>query len=197
MSDQELIRGVITGDNSAMKEVILKYQDLVLNTCYKVLRSREDAEDIAQEVFLETYRSAASLRYEDDISFWLYRISLNKSINYGKRKRNIIFRSFMHIDMLLRQGEEESTIPISDEHPGENLEATEKREILARAIDSLPAMQKKVFILHHFEDLAYKDICKALNLSLSSVESLLFRAKANLKKKCGSFNTSEEKKRKK
>ncbi len=52
MSDQELVKAVIRGDNSAMRELIVKYQDLVLNTCYKVLRSREDAEDTAQEVFI-------------------------------------------------------------------------------------------------------------------------------------------------
>ena len=78
MSDQELVKAIIIGDNSAMRELIVKYQDLVLNTCYKVLRSREDAEDTAQEVFIETFRSAASLRYEEDVSFWLYRVSLNK-----------------------------------------------------------------------------------------------------------------------
>ncbi|MDZ7635935.1 MAG: sigma factor [Bacteroidales bacterium] len=65
MSDQELVKAIIRGDNSAMRDLISKYQDLVLNTCYKVLHSREDAEDIAQEVFIETYRSATGLRNEE------------------------------------------------------------------------------------------------------------------------------------
>ena len=59
MSDNELIKAVIRGDNSAMRQLISKYQSLVLNTCYKVLQSRQDAEDISQEVFIEVYRSAA------------------------------------------------------------------------------------------------------------------------------------------
>lgn len=194
MSDQELVRAILKGDNGAMRDLILKYQDLVLNTCYKVLRSREDAEDIAQEVFIETYRSAANLRYEDDISFWLYRVSLNKSINYLKRTRNIFFRSLLKMESLLIPGEEGShqEMLLSDDHPGESLEATERLEILTKAVASLPAMQQKAFILHHYEDMPYKEICKVLNLSLSSVESLLFRAKVTLKKKCTSYFNSEK-----
>lgn len=194
MSDQELVRAILKGDNGAMRDLVLKYQDLVLNTCYKVLRSREDAEDIAQEVFIETYRSAANLRYEDDISFWLYRVSLNKSINYLKRTRNIFFRSLLQIESLFIPGEEGShqEILLSDDHPGESLEATERLEILTKAVASLPAKQQKAFILHHYEDMPYKEICKVLNLSLSSVESLLFRAKVSLKKKCVSYINSEK-----
>lgn len=194
MSDQELVRAILKGDNGAMRDLILKYQDLVVNTCYKVLRSREDAEDIAQEVFIETYRSAANLRQEDDISFWLYRVSLNKSINYLKRTRNIFFRSILQIESLLVSGEEVSPqeMLLSDDHPGESLEATERLEILTKAVASLPSMQQKAFILHHYEDMPYKEICKVLNLSLSSVESLLFRAKASLKRKCTFYNNSEK-----
>lgn len=186
MSDQELIKAIIRGDNSAMRELIGKYQDLVLNTCYKVLRSREDAEDISQEVFIETYRSAAALRSEEDISYWLYRVSLNKSINHLRKSQNILFRSLLQIEALFGQSDDSGSrsAPVSDDHPGETLESAERQEMLARAVASLPAMQQKAFILHHYEDMPYKEICRVLNLSLSSVESLLFRARASLKRKC-------------
>lgn len=199
MSDQELVRAILTGDNGAMRKLILKYQDLVLNTCFKVLRSREDAEDIAQEVFIETYRSAASLRYEDDISYWLYRVSLNKSINYLKRSHNIIFRSLLQLETVFNHvdGQPVADIPHSEENPGETLEAAERSEILSRAVASLPAMQQKAFILHHYEDIPYKEICRILNLSLSSVESLLFRAKGNLIKKCNSYSLTQKRETKK
>jgi len=194
MSDQELVRAILKGDNRAMRDLILKYQDLVLNTCFKVLRSREDAEDMAQEVFIVTYRSAATLRYEEDISFWLYRVSLNKSINHLKRKRNVIFRSLLQLESLFIPVEGESQhhdLLLSNDHPGDHLEASERIEILTKAVASLPANQQKAFILYHYEDMSYKEISKVLNLSLSSVESLLFRAKASLKKKCTSYIMSE------
>ncbi|MEZ4998214.1 MAG: sigma factor [Bacteroidales bacterium] len=69
MNDQELVKAVIRGDNSAMRELIEKYQDLVLNTCYRVLQSREILGHLAQEVFLETYKSAARLRNERERLF--------------------------------------------------------------------------------------------------------------------------------
>jgi RNA polymerase sigma-70 factor (ECF subfamily) len=186
MNDQELVKAIIRGDNSAMRELITKYQDLVLNTCFRVLQSREDAQDIAQEVFLETYRSAARLRYEENISFWLYRISLNKSINYLKRSQNVLFRSILQIESLFRHGREEdhASLPYSDDHPGDSLEAAERQEMLAKAVAALPVKQQKVFALFYYEELSYKEICEVMGLSLSSVESLLFRARENVKKKC-------------
>lgn len=186
MNDRELVKAIIRGDNNAMRELISKYQDLVLNTCYKVLQSREDAQDIAQEVFIETYRSAAGLRYEENISFWLYRISLNKSINYQKRSQNVLFRSLLQIEALFQHDPQGSTaaIPYSDDHPGESLEAAERQQMLTEAVASLSAKQQKVFILYYYEELSYKQISEVLGLSGSSVESLLFRARENVKKKC-------------
>lgn len=194
MSDRELLKAIIRGENTAMRELIVKYQDLVLNTCYKVLRSREDAEDIAQEVFIETYRSAAEIRYEEDISFWLYRISLNKSINYQKKSQNILFRSILRLDVLHGHGamDQVAGMPLSDDHPGESLEASDKQMILARAVASLPSKQQKAFILYHYEELSYKEIGKVLNLSLSSVESLLYRARESLKRKCCPTNNKNK-----
>jgi len=186
MNDQELVKAVIRGDNSAMRHLISRYQALVLNTCYKVLQSREDAEDIAQEVFIETFRSAASLRNEQNISFWLYRISLNKSINYLKRSQNILFRSIQQIESIFRHDRPGGSEPVphSDDNPGENIEAVERQQLLSAAVAALPERQQKTFILYYYEELNYKEISDVLGLSASSVESLLVRARDNVRKKC-------------
>lgn len=186
MNDQELVKAIIRGDNIAMRDLIFRYQDLVLNTCYKVLQSREDAQDIAQEVFIETYRSATGLRNEENISFWLYRISLNKSINYLKRSQNRLFRSIQQIESIFRPDSPggPSPVPHSDENPGECLEATERQQMLSAAVASLPARQQKAFVLYYYEELNYKEISTVLGLSVSSVESLLFRARESVRKRC-------------
>lgn len=186
MNDQELVKAVIRGDNSAMRQLILRYQDLVLNTCYKVLQSREDAEDIAQEVFIATYRSAASLRNEQNISFWLYRISLNKSINYLKRSQNILFRSIQQIESIFRPCNSGGSEPVSHsgDNPGESIENEERQQILSAAVAALPVRQQKAFMLYYYEELTYKEISDVLGLSASSVESLLVRARDNVRKKC-------------
>ena len=158
----------------------------MFNICYRMMHNREDAEDIAQEVFIETYRSAAGLRYEENISFWLYRISLNKSINHLKRSQNIIFRSLMQIETLFQHDNirGKSAEPHSDDHPGDSLEVAERDEIVKKAVATLPANQQKAFILYYYEELSYKEISSVLGLSVASVESLLFRARENLKKRC-------------
>lgn len=195
MTDQELVKSMLVGDQNAFRELIFKYQDLVLNTCFKILRNREDAEDVAQEVFLETYKSISMLRQEENLSFWLHRVSLNKSINYYKRKHNVIFRSVVNIESLfgMNHSSEPETGPVASENPHQDMEANERREILEKALDSLPANQKKAFILHHYESLSYKDISSVMETSVSSVESLIFRARENLKKKCSYFSNYKNK----
>ena len=199
MTDQQLVKAILTGDNGALKELIIRYQDMVLNTCYKVLRSKEDAEDIAQEVFIETYRSVATLRNEENLSFWLYRVSLNKSLNFLKHKSNSFLKSVLHLDSLFEKDEEDSdsSFPVSDEDPGRELEEKERQEILIKAVDTLPSSQQKAFILHYYENLSLKETGKVLGLTQSSVESLLFRAKANLRKRCSKYSHSAKNKHKK
>lgn len=186
MNDQDLVKAVIRGENSAMRDLIFRYQELVLNTCYKVLHSREDAQDIAQEVFIEAYRSAAELRNEENISFWLYRVSLNKSINYLKRSQNILFRSIHQIESVFRNDAPAgpAALPHSDDDPGKKIEADEKQQMISSAVAALPSRQQKAFILHYYEEMTYKEISEILGLSLSSVESLLVRARENVRKRC-------------
>lgn len=170
-----------------MRILIDKYQDLVVNTCYRVLHSREDAEDMAQEVFLKAYRSLASLRHIECLSFWLYRISLHKSINHYHQNRFI--RNILRLEtasppsdyeqLLQRSAKNESHVETDDE--------SEKLEIIWHFIDQLPTRQRKAFILHHYEGISYNDIAQILNISLASVESLIFRAKATLKGKCMAY----------
>jgi RNA polymerase sigma-70 factor (ECF subfamily) len=187
MDDQEIIKRILSGDKAAMRNLIDKYQELVVNTCYQVLHCREDAEDVAQEVFLQAYRSLASLRHVECLSFWLYRISLNKSINHYNQNRFI--RKILRLDTashatlcdeLLRGDAKNNSHADQDDD-------SKKLEIIWHFIDLLPARQRKAFILHHYEGLPYHDIAQILNTSLASVESLIFRAKTTLKGKCMAY----------
>ena len=159
MNDQELVKAIIRGDNCAMRDLISKYQDLVLNTCYKVLHSREDAEpDCPRRVSRTTGLQRAC--NEENISSWLYRISLNKSINHLKRSQNILFRTVHQLESVFRPDMTGSSSPVphSDDHPGEILEAAERQQMLSAAVGSLPPRQQKAFILYYYEELAYKEI---------------------------------------
>jgi RNA polymerase sigma-70 factor, ECF subfamily len=155
----------------------------VVNTCFGLLHNIDDSEDVAQDVFIEVFRSVENFRADSKISTWLYRIAVNRSLNFirdnNKRKW---FQSFSEVveskkEMLNELSHQNADDPVSE------LEHSQRALILHEAIDSLPENQRVAFTLNKYEDLSYKEITEVMNLSVSSVESLIHRAKKNLQKK--------------
>jgi len=175
MLDDEIVKKIIQGDHESFKVLIQKYQQLVTNTSFKILRNEEDAKDVCQDVFFEAYRSMLSLRQTDDISFWLYRVALNKSLNYLNKTKN------QQRAICLDSGEPE-LVAEDTPSPHKKIELKEAKQILYQAIQQLPKRQCDVFMLHKVEGLSNKEISKILNISLSGIESLMHRAKENLRK---------------
>lgn len=182
MQEKELVKQLKHGDQQAFKILVEKYKDRVYNTCLGFLHNRHDAEDVAQEVFIEVYESIDSFREEAALSTWLYRISVNKSLELIRRqkrkKRWAFFRSMLNVDEDPDRFEDRDYF----DHPGVALEQKERTELLMKAIDSLPESQRTALTLHKFEGLSYKEIATVMKTSLSAVESLIFRAKRNLEK---------------
>ncbi len=194
MHDRDIVQRILAGDQAAMVDLIAKYQDLVVNTCFQVLRNPNDAEDMAQEVFIEAYRSMSSLRQAGQLSWWLYRIALNKSINH--RRKNNFFNTFLRLDSTGQDAPCPSPIRQAEDpgrDPYEALIHNEKLQTIRRLLDALPARQQKAFILHHYEQLPYKDIASVLGVSVPAVESLIFRARTGLKKKIRAWEEAEKK----
>ena len=181
MSDKELLDRIRNKDHDAFKHLVDNYNSLVLNTCNSFLHNFEDAQDISQEVFIEVYKSIEKFRGESKISTWLYRISVNKSLNHiRKNKRNSIFQSIESIVW----SQKNNIDNLSEIDESENDSETNKRsKILYKAINSLPQNQRIAFTLSKLESMKYKKISEVMNVSISSVESLMFRAKKNLQKK--------------
>jgi len=183
MSDPEIIEQLRQGNEKAFRKLVENYQKLVVNTCYGLVQNREDAEDIAQEVFVEVYRSVEHFRADAKLSTWLYRIAVNRSLNHIRdNKKHKWFQSFTKEvesqNRQLLQVESAQT-----DQPEFELENKQRATILHEAINSLPENQKVAFTLNKYEDLSYKEIADVMEMSVSSVESLLFRAKQNLQKK--------------
>jgi len=143
------------------------------------------AEDISQEVFITVFRSLDTFNERSSISTWIYRITVNKSLDHlrakNRQKRQGIFSSIFHSD-----DSGTPDIPTFD-HPGVKLEQKENARYLFEALDTLPDNQRTVFVLAQVEELPQKDIAEIMNLSIKAVESLLQRAKANLRKKLGTI----------
>lgn len=183
MSEAEIIQKLQQGDEKAFKQLVEKYQQLVVNTCFGLVHNNEDAEDIAQDVFIEVHRSISNFRADSKISTWLYRIAVNRSLNFIRdNKRRKMAQS---IEDMFSLGKEKLTniYPGQTESPDSEFENSERAAILHKAIDSLPKNQRVAFTLNKYDDLSYKEIAAVMETSISSVESLIHRAKKNLQKK--------------
>ncbi|NOU17134.1 MAG: sigma-70 family RNA polymerase sigma factor [Bacteroidales bacterium] len=183
MSDQELILQITQhNDHNAFALLVDKYQKLVVNTCRGFVNNYADAEDLTQEVFIELFESLPEFRHESKLSTWIYRIAVNKSLNHiRKKKRENIFSSFASI---FESSDKPQNLEIADQgisdEADRKINTTELHKTLKTAINKLPKNQKIAFILSKYQDLSYKEIAEVMDLSISSVESLLFRAKVNL-----------------
>jgi RNA polymerase sigma-70 factor (ECF subfamily) len=183
MSEQEIIEQLKQGSEAAFKKLVEHNQLLVVNTCYGMVQNREDAEDIAQDVFIEVFRNIHQFRSDAKLSTWLYRIAVNRSLNHIRdNKKRKWFQSFE--DQVAAKNSEFRKIQSSlTDQPEYEVENEQRAVILRTAIDSLPNNQKIAFSLSKYEELSYQEIADVMELSVSSVESLLFRAKKGLQKK--------------
>ncbi|MFH1288807.1 MAG: sigma-70 family RNA polymerase sigma factor [bacterium] len=179
MKEAELLEKILAGEPSAFKELFETYNSLVFNVCLKMLSNREDAEDVTQDVFFTAYKSLKKFRAESKLSTWLYRIAVNLSLNFQRKKK---INQWLSLDFLLDNKPDE--IPHSPEvNPLKDLENSERERIVQNAVNSLPENQRAAVILQRYENLSYEEIAKIMKCSVSSVESYLFRAKENLCKK--------------
>lgn len=185
MPEEKLIKSILEGDENACKVFYMRYKDIVFNTALRMLRLQEEAEDITQEVFVHVFLNASNFRGQSQVTTWLYRITVNKCLDRirsqktQKRDGNIV--SFY-------SGDDEYEISLPDHwHPGRILEEKEKGELLLDAIARLPDQQRAAFVLHKVEDRPYQEIADILETTLPAVESLIFRARQNLRKMLSAY----------
>lgn len=183
MNDNGIIEKLKQGNEAAFKELVESYRNMVVNTCFGLLHNTEDAEDVAQDVFIEVFRSVENFRADSKISTWLYRIAVNRSLNFIRdNKKRRWFQSFDDVMESKKEALNQLNFHSSDD-PESEMENSQRAILLHEAIDSLHENQRVAFTLNKYEDLTYKEISEVMNLSVSSVESLIHRAKKNLQKK--------------
>ena len=180
-SDRILIDKILESDQLAFKELVEKYQTMVINTCIGFLHDKQDAEDISQEVFIDVFASLRKFRKEAKLSTWMYRIAVNKSLNFLRsKKRRQWLQNLEDVLGMIRQDHKQ---PIEMSNPAIDLEMKEEALLLNNAINSLSENQRIAFTLNKYDDLPYSEIAEIMGVSLSSVESLIHRAKMNLQQK--------------
>ncbi len=169
------------GDTEALRLLIEAHQHRVIGSVAKMLGDDSDAEDIAQQVFIRVWRSAA--RYEPTAKFttWLFKITRNLVFNELRRRKRHPTRS---LDATVDDNDRPLQIPDPGTKPADTaLLDDEMQTAIQKAIDELPEIQRMAIVLRRYDDIPYEDIGEILGLSVPAVKSVLFRARTALREK--------------
>ena len=190
--EKEMAIAISNGNQTAFLTLYQKHSALVYNTALSYVQNAEDAEEITQDVFVEIHRSIHKFKGESKLKTWIYRITINKGLDFTRKKKSLK-RSALVFSLPERETQNQSQT-IAFKHPGILLENQENAQLLFQAIELLPDKQKMAFVLSYIEGLPRQEIAEAMVLSLKAVESLLQRAKKNLRKKLDKFYPERNKK---
>lgn len=186
MQENQLIDKLKNNDQAAFSEIIENYKQQVFRIAIGFVHDKTLAEDIVQDVFIKFWEIREDFELTAKLSTWLYRVTANMSINViRKSKISSVFSSISgktenkdsssNFETTIK---DESQKTLDDEFNQEHIKIA-----LKNAIDSLPRKQKIAFVLNKYQNFSYKEIAEIMEMSLSSIESLLHRAKTNLQTK--------------
>lgn len=181
IDEPHLIKRLKAGDKRAFKELVEKTQDHIYNTAFSFLKNKEDAEDIAQQVYIEVLKNIHKFRGDSKLSTWMYRIAVNRSLNLLKSKKK--HQGVQSLDEMMASEHIRELPAIEQSSDQEENDYKQKMAILHLAIEQLPENQKIAINLNKFEQLPYQEVAEIMGMSLSAVTALINRAKVNLQKK--------------
>jgi len=192
-SDVSLMLEFQKGDISSFEKLVQKHKESIINIIYQFIGERDEAEDLAVEVFLRVYRAAKKYQAKAKFTTWLYKITTNLCLNEIRKKAKLQTVSLSKPISAGEEKEEELIEKIADAAPSPQqiLEKKERNALIRKAIDSLPAKQRMATILQIYEGLSYKEISRILGCSVKSVERRLYWARTNLKEKLSPYLTRE------
>jgi RNA polymerase sigma-70 factor (ECF subfamily) len=191
LNEALFIEHLQAGKQSAFSQLLDDYQQKVFGTCISFIPNKEDAEDVAQEVFLEVFKSVHKFKGNSKLSTWIYKIATNKCLEFIRKKNTKKRFAFMQTIMGNEIPLDKTSYFTEVNHPGVLLENKEKSAIIFKAINTLPENQRVIFTLAKIDDKSYQEIVEITGKSLSSVESLMFRAKKGLQEKLENFYKTE------
>ena len=173
LSDKELVEQFRSGRESAFNEIVRRYREKVYWVARRMMGSHEEADDVVQEVFVRAYEHLAGFRAESSLYTWLYRIATNVSLNTLRKNRA---KDFLHVDEILE------TLDAGEAQPDMPVMQQEYETLLERAVETLPAKQKQVFIMKYFDDIPFDEMAKMLNKSVGGLKANYFHAVQKIQK---------------
>src|SRR5271169_2240914 len=178
--DSTIIADALAGHDRAYQRLMDKYHDAIFNFIYRMVRDREQVEDLTQEAFIKAFASLKSFNEEYAFSTWLYKIATNNSIDHIRKKKLQMFS----IDKPIESKDSDFTFELPDDsyEADRELISDQRSVMLNEAIEQLPEKYRLVIRLRHVEERSYEEIAKMLKLPIGTVKAHIFRARELLYK---------------
>ena len=183
-TDVQLMLDVKAGDEQSFALLLHRYRTPLVNFLYRMVRNREQAEDLAQEVFIRVYRARADYVPSAKFTTWLFRIATNLALNSVRDTRHQRMEISLDAPVTVDSEDgDERPVDVAEKNPNieEHLVQEAQRDMIRHAIDKLPEKQRAAVLLHKYQELDYGEISKILQCSESALKSLLFRAYESLR----------------
>lgn len=180
LTDQQLVARVQKGDKKAFDLLVLKYQHKIMSLISRYVRNSDEVQDVAQEAFIKAYRALPNFRGESAFYTWMYRIAINTAKNHLVARQ----RRPPSVDIDIEDAEHfEGDFQLKDiENPENILFGNELKQVVEKAIQSLPDDLRTAVTLREFEHLSYEDIATAMDCPVGTVRSRIFRAREAIDK---------------
>lgn len=166
-----MIQEVLNGNTRFYAQIVDRYQQVVANLCYKLCGNKVDVEEVTQQVFCSLYTALPRFRFQSKLSTFIYRITVNVVSKQLKLQRRAVPQS--QLPNLPDQGHNDTA--------EQQIVRGERDAMLHRCIDQLKPEQRTALVLYSFDEFSYKEIADIMQVSLAKVETLIFRARKNLK----------------
>ena len=170
--DQHYIDAVINGDHKAFAVLVDRYKHMVFTLAVKILKNKEEAEEVAQDVFIKIYQVLSSFKGDSKFSTWVYKIAYYRSLDYLKKQNRSLKTSSMDAQVEYHLPSIESTLDV--------LESKERTKTIKSAIDKLPEDDAVVITLHYLKELSLKEIAEIMGIEANTVKVRLFRSRKRL-----------------
>jgi RNA polymerase sigma-70 factor, ECF subfamily len=177
--EMDLVRRARNDDLQAYDELVKRYQERIYATIYHMTSNHDDANDLAQESFIKAFQALKSFKGGSSFYTWLYRIAVNKTINFLKQRKNRIHMSLNDLDFNAEHDPDLMAL-ISDKTPRRDAGLTELQEKLNAALMRLSEPHRMVVILHDVQGQSHEEIAKIMDCNVGTVRSRLFYARQQL-----------------
>ena len=181
VSELDLVRRCQAGDTEAFDQLVIRYRTRVFAMIYNMVHNEQDAWDLAQDSFLKAWRSVGRFRSQSSFYTWIYRIVMNVTIDWLRKKRVKGGDAEFDDAIQLTQIEPASkTVPKMEPLPHQTMERSEIRARIEKAIGQLSPEQRAVILMKEIDDMQYHEIAEALGCSIGTIMSRLFYARKKL-----------------